>query len=360
MRNAVVKMEGGGNARAFTLVELLVVIAIIGILIALLLPAVQAAREAARRATCSNNMKNFALSFHNYHDAAKFLPPGIVQIGPEAGGNWQSRFNQHAAVLPYLEQTPLYDKFASRTGARPWDADASNIVSVFLCPSEGNARMPGMNNSGRSNIAISYGDYIDMFRNHRGIVSSINGTGNNPPTCEYRTIEAIRDGSSNTVLCSEIVTMSNDYMNTVKGGIYLTGNSLVTPADDAIIPSYCMDNAISSSDRKMLAGTANWLWRGTRQFDRERQFVTFNTIIPPNGPACTPNTNDHNRFVFPPQSNHTGGVNIGLCDGGVRFISDTIDTGGLPNYQWNEAIPSVYGAWGALGSIAGGDSSSAL
>jgi prepilin-type N-terminal cleavage/methylation domain-containing protein len=62
------------TAPGFTLIELLVVIAIVGILIALLLPAIQAAREAARQTQCRNNLKQIAVSFHNFESAKRYFP----------------------------------------------------------------------------------------------------------------------------------------------------------------------------------------------------------------------------------------------------------------------------------------------
>ena len=104
--NKNVNLGGGGKAGGFTLVELLVVIAIIGILIALLLPAVQAAREAARRMTCTNNLKQLGLAVHNFHDAQKGLPPGIIN---------HDRPSFFVLVWPYMEQQANYDLLSSRT-----------------------------------------------------------------------------------------------------------------------------------------------------------------------------------------------------------------------------------------------------
>lgn len=107
--------------RAFTLVELLVVIAIIGVLVALLLPAVQAAREAARRTQCSNQLKQLGLAIHNYHDINKTLPFGART--PISAPNWR------IAILPYLEQMPLYETI---------DVSSSATVGGFSSKREDN------------------------------------------------------------------------------------------------------------------------------------------------------------------------------------------------------------------------------
>ncbi|MDR2757260.1 MAG: DUF1559 domain-containing protein, partial [Planctomycetaceae bacterium] len=59
--------------------------------------------------------------------------------------------------------------------------------------------------------------------------------------------------------------------------------------------------------------------------------------------------------VFPPVSNHSGGVTVGLLDGSVRFITDTINCGDL-NAAAVKTGSSPFGVWGALGSPSGGES----
>ncbi len=133
------------RSRGFTLIELLVVIAIIAVLVAILLPAVQQAREAARRSQCQNNLKQLALSMHNYIETFSVFPPCWVQqrTATSVTGDNHGHWAWSAMLLPYVELNGLYNKL-NVGGQTPSQAitdvtnrdDMRKRYGMFRCPSD--------------------------------------------------------------------------------------------------------------------------------------------------------------------------------------------------------------------------------
>lgn len=161
--------------RGFTLIELLVVIAIIAVLIALLLPAVQQAREAARKSTCKNNLKQYGLALHNYHDATQKLPPGASSLGWSQGGagiwdDGHTGFSWQVRVLPYMDGDQIFKKlrFNINGNAGAYDQNVGNSAAApqllrlttrpyFACPSDGTGMDPLYAGWAQSNYVGSMG-----------------------------------------------------------------------------------------------------------------------------------------------------------------------------------------------------------
>jgi len=290
----------------FTLIELLVVIAIIGILIALLLPAVQAAREAGRRAQCSNNLKQLGLAALNYESASGCYPPNLLSIAGPGGTN-----GAFVRMLPFLEQGTLFNMYNNSTFA----FDASNIsiagvaLGVLWCPSDGSVstrlNLSGPDPAGNTTqlglewgYTLPPGTWYQTLTSYEPVVGVIaffrpGATGitfNEGIT----TIAGITDGTSNTMLCSEIT------------------NGWLTPA---IVQAWDM----------------YFLWNDLTLIDAE---------YAPNPRRYAPNSTYAGVFVANncASSMHPGGLNVGFGDGSVRFIKESINS-------WpNGGAASFYGA----------------
>lgn len=297
----------------FTLIELLVVIAIIAVLIALLLPAVQQAREAARRSTCKNNLKQYGLALHNYHD--------VYNQFPNAGQNWAApNVGWQVRILPFIDQAVLFNQIDFVNNNGPSDAGAYNKVyngkplrqyqvPYAKCPTDatpdfgngwaqtsyggnlGSQRTPSAD--GNCNLFMTP---VTHYRNPGGQADHGNSTSKRDIAGMFGRLmadkiafEDVTDGTTNTIMMGEILSACNDH----RSG-WWDYNGMGNAHASTSVPLNYMDTCESPYKPQT-----------------------------PRNPACTAMNNWNLGWGF--RSGHVGGAHFLLVDGSTRFVSENID-----------------------------------
>jgi hypothetical protein len=284
------------------------------VLIGLLLPAVQAARESARRSRCQNNLKQLGLAMHSHHDARNKLPPGYMLVPDPALGNpWahrdlERRFGWGMLLLPYLEESSIYDKHASAiadpAGNMPSPSATNGLrsrPSVFVCPSDTLpvATLWGGRDYGSSNYVGCYGRTNEMAGQNVGNFDSATGVLHATSKVGFKDIT---DGTSQTILIGEVSSLDRHYGTSLAaannspgfiGGIW-AGIPSSLKWDGMVLRDTHPDHPINS-----------------RFSDAELDGSSYGK---------------HDGFG----SQHQGGALFVFCDGSVRFLNQNIQSSSSP------------------------------
>ncbi len=308
------------SRKGFTLIELLVVIAIIAILIGLLLPAVQKVREAAARSQCTNNLKQLGLATHNFHDVNGHLPASDAR---------STGISAHAYLLPHIEQDNIFrliDLTVSHNHANNANARAQNI-KTFLCPSDPVTQVPAgwAGNNYRTNSG-------DTLLNGQPSTTGANSTMPRPngpfvPQLITTRFASITDGLSNTAGWSEHLKGDfnqgqSTFTDTFEPGTY------PNTADESVAMCAAVDVNNLSMQGVSDVG-APWLrgYHSTTKYYHVSLPNTRSCMYPPG------------RIATTAKSQHSGGVMVGMMDGSIRFVPNSINIV----------------AWRAMGSRDGGE-----
>lgn len=283
---------------AFTLIELLVAITVIGLLLALGLPAIMQARESSRRAQCKSNLRQLGLACDQFESAHSHYPGGRL-FGSFSSGPDSTAWSLFADLLPYLDQTALYNQGEIPTKTIRASGIADRTVAIFLCPSDPSSASGARYDAGNMvehNFAVGQTNYKAVCGANWG-ADETQGWG--PADSGTKWPNAGVNGSFDGLNHGDGILCRNDYSHPrvkqdVRDGLsntFLFGEDV--PRDDIYCSWPYTNNAYSTC------------------------------AIPPNLKNVPDPRDWPNAQSF--RSQHLGGLHFTFADGSVHFISDTID-----------------------------------
>lgn len=335
----------------FTVIELMVTLSVIAALLSILLPAVQAARETARRAQCVNNLKQIGIAVNAYAQSYTVFPSTGLNSSSSLSSRIASRppiignsFSPFARILPQMELNAQFNalNFDFRPdyvdGLKANESVMRNTISAYLCPSDSGSSVAGY---GRVNYRCNLGPSTFLRAGTKPSDSKNLRQGSGPFATGLSLSPAdIKDGLSNTVGLSE--RLQGDWAKDTfrAGGDYRLGDYKTITVDPDQAVSICAE-IVKKSFKHESRGGESWCLSGFH-------FASYNHISAPNHSETDCGFHEyiytvHDRHmmdgVFSASSRHSGGVNVLLMGGEVRFVRDAI----------NLAV------WRSLGTRAGGE-----
>jgi len=296
--------------RAFTLIELLVVIAIIAVLVGLLLPAVQKVREASAKTKCQNNLKQLGLALHNHEGSKGAFPQGR--------NGFPKVVSAPARLLSFVEQESLQnliDPDGTLASGGQNDNAGKNRVPLLLCPSDPQAGVVTGSLYFGVNYVANNGTGV-TFDNAGAITRYLKITDGNGAFAQTPIrIGDITDGISNTAAFSESMLGNGTSISAI-------------PTDAGTIRMVVLvvagGNDTTPADCESGQGTWNSR-RGEQWINGHYGNTLYNHYYTPNQAGKWDCGNaSRNKGLTAARSSHTGGVNLLLCDGSVRFVQNTI------------------------------------
>ncbi len=255
------------------------------------------------------------------------------------------------AHLPYIEQAPLYNTVNFAFTLSPAAPGTGNInstaietkLNAWICPSD----LDRLANTaeGHNNYVMNCGsDAIASEGPTQFVGIGVSLYTSGPGAIS---IASVIDGTSNTAAYSEInkgvgdVNMNPLADNLIPtSAITLTSGFNGTPANDYQICKAA--NAVIGTTNMSTDWPFGVMWHSA-----QRSNGHYRHVMPPNTWSCQSTTSlangagNFNFGAFTASSRHSGGVNVLMLDGSVRFTKSTINPitwWALGTRQGNEVI----------------------